>query len=84
VCSQLGGRFGKGSPASVLGATSKLFFNFKQPVVLCDPFSTARRPNLDLADAGCHAEISNRSIVGLAGTMRHDSGIAMCPGELHA
>ena len=42
MCSQLGGQFGKGSPASVLGATSKLFFNFNQPVVLCDPFPTAR------------------------------------------
>jgi len=59
-------------------------FQFQAAGCTLRPFLTARRPNLDLADAGCHAEISNRSIVGLAGTMRHDSGIAMCPGELYA
>jgi hypothetical protein len=84
MCRQLGRRLGIDGPASVLGAVSKLLFNFKQQVILCGSFSTARRPSLDLSDAGCHAEISNCGIVGLAGTRGHDRGIVMCVGEFYA
>lgn len=46
--------------------SAQLSFNFQQPVVLADAFTTARRSGLNLSAAHGHAEISHEVILSLA------------------
>jgi hypothetical protein len=84
MCSQFANPFGIDRATRVFRAPSKFLLNLKQPVVLGDSLPTARRAGLKLPHTRCHAEISNSCVVGLAGPMRHDGGIAVFLGHFNA
>src|SRR5687767_6974182 len=52
------------------------FLDAKQLVVFGGPIAAARRPGLDLAGGDPDGEVRDRGVLGFAGTMRNDRGVA--------
>ena len=70
--------------ARVTRLCSQFALDFKQAVVLCDPFTAARRTSLDLTHARGDGKIGNARIVGLTRAVRDDSAVAVFARHLNA
>src|SRR5215469_16976608 len=58
-------------------AGAQLFFDTEELVVLCDAVGAAHRAGLDLAHAGGDSEVGDESILGFAGAVGHNGGVAV-------
>jgi len=59
-----------------------LLLNSEELVVLGDAVGAAEGAGLDLARVGGHGDIGDRRVLGLAGAVADDGGVAVLLGEL--
>ena len=68
--------------AEILSHIVQLLLDAEQLVVLGDPVSAAGGAGLDLAGVGAHHDVGDGGILGLAGAVRDNGGVAMTVGQL--
>src|SRR5450631_299405 len=65
----------KSAGASIACSVVQLFLDTQQLVVLGHPLGPSRSTALDLATVGCHREVGDGRVLGLAGTVTHHAGV---------
>ena len=66
----------EGVETRILRDVKELVLNAQQLVVLCDAVGAAGRAGLDLPGVDGHGDVRDRGVLGLAGAVADDGGIA--------
>src|SRR4029077_13340909 len=72
----------QGFEAEINRSGAEFFFDAEELVVLGDAIGAAGGAGLDLANAGGDSKIGDEGVFTLAGTMRHDSRVAVATAEV--
>ena len=73
----------EGTEAGVLGSTAEFFLDAEQLVILGNALAAAGGTGLDLAGVQGNGQVSNGGVLGLAGTVRSNGGVASLVGHLN-
>ena len=68
--------------AAVDGVVAELFLDAEELVVFGDAVGAAEGAGLDLAGVGGHGEVGDGGVLGLAGAVADDRGVAVLAGQL--
>src|SRR5580658_6458762 len=72
----------QGFQAQVDRAAAQLFLNAEQLVVLCNAVGAADGARLDLSYAGRNGEVGDEGVLGFAGAVRDDRGVAVTAAQV--
>ena len=65
------------------GRVAQRLFNAKKLIVLGDPVGAGWGAGFDLPGIGCHHDVGNRRVLGLAGAVRDNGGVTCLLGKLN-